>query len=422
MAGGEKVKKRQIIGDNVEAGKNVYFKNIRQNIIDKLYVLKVHPKQTLALSLILLIAIPFTPFIKQAGVNINSQNSQNSHNPSNSNNNTRQNVGNTSNTYITNNHVRNIPSKVVENSGHDKNSPESKKQLEKAEKESTKNPNSALNWANLGDAKRRCGDLNGAVEAYKKAFEINPNLLESKVGLALVEKEKGNISVAVKELKQALKVNKSLKYYQLFISTALSQEAPDYQGLEQYTRQGINSYPYDAFLRLHLVIIMKNQGKDKQEVYNELKKVEENFSTSRGAQVSVATLLIDVFGIYDEAARVIDNSKQLADDCGMLCEASYYYLNAKLAVVTNRVETKEEREAVISSLRNSVRINPKYPVSRELLAILLLKERKASSNISYVSEAEYHLKEAIDLYKQQGVVSKVDELSKVLNTCRNAHH
>ena len=69
------------------------------------------------------------------------------------------------------------------------------------------NPSNYDIWVYLGIAKRRLGDLDGAIECFKNASELNISMLEAWGLLTTTLIDKGNINMAKEMIEKACRIN-----------------------------------------------------------------------------------------------------------------------------------------------------------------------------------------------------------------------
>ncbi|BAZ24509.1 hypothetical protein NIES4073_54040 [Kalymmatonema gypsitolerans NIES-4073] len=160
------------------------------------------------------------------------------------------------------------------------------------EKEVEKNPNSALAYTNLGEAKRRAGDLEDAAKAHEKALQLNPNLVEAKLGQALVEQDKGNTAQAKQEIQDVLARGDVAAAYYYLGEIFWKQKPRDLQSAEAAYRKAVELEPKNIEYKISFAVTLAMLDKFEKALL-EIKEVIRIKPNSKMAYLYLGNILID---------------------------------------------------------------------------------------------------------------------------------
>jgi tetratricopeptide (TPR) repeat protein len=124
-------------------------------------------------------------------------------------------------------------------------------------------PSSAQNHNNLGDLYGRRGELDKAVEHFKKAIELQPNYGDAYHNLANTYGQMGKIELAIENYQKALEFNPGLwQSDQNLAAIYFNQEKFDLAA--QHQEKAVTLNPQNASLHYNLAVIYQKLGENEK--------------------------------------------------------------------------------------------------------------------------------------------------------------
>jgi tetratricopeptide (TPR) repeat protein len=175
----------------------------------------------------------------------------------------------------------------------------------------TKNPDSWLGRNNLGDALLQKGQVDEALEQFKKALEIYPNYLEARYNLGNALLQKGQLGEAIAQYDKALEINPDSAETRHNLGNALLQEGRLDEAIAQYDK-ALEINPKYAEIRYNLgnALLQKGQLDEAIAQYN---KAVEISPDSAGARNNLGNALLQK-GRLDEAIAQYDKALEINPD------------------------------------------------------------------------------------------------------------
>jgi tetratricopeptide (TPR) repeat protein len=282
------------------------------------------------------------------------------------------------------------------------------------QKEVEKNPNSAVAYTNLGEAKRRAGDLEDAAKAHKKALQLNPNLVEAKLGQALVEQDKGNTAQAKQEIQDALKREDIAAAYYYLGDIFWKQKPPDYQSAEAAWRKAVELEPKNIEYKIDLATVLSQLVDKDEEALLEIKEAIRLNPNSKKAYIILGIILAEQNKL-DDAMSAFRTVLKLGDN---IFFDSYAY--AGLGLLLNE---QGNTDAAITKYKKAISINDYNAFNHKLLGEILVSQGISSGQANKIEEGVIELKKASELYRVFNDTDEADEIDneidKVINSLKN---
>jgi len=127
-------------------------------------------------------------------------------------------------------------------------------------------PENPLAHSNLGDALKEEGDLDGAIDEYRKALRLDFLNAEDHAELGAAYYKKGMFDNSINELKLALKLDPNMQFARRYLGAAFGEKGLYKESIRYYT-EAIRINPKDQEAYHNLGITYAKMGK-----YNEAKK------------------------------------------------------------------------------------------------------------------------------------------------------
>jgi len=114
-------------------------------------------------------------------------------------------------------------------------------------------------WDNLGDALKQQGDIDGAIEAYRKQIEVKPDHPWAWNGLGIALAEQGDIDGAIKAYRKQIEIKPDHEHAWNGLGIALAEQG-DIDGAIKAYRKQIEVKPDHEHAWYNLAIALKEQG------------------------------------------------------------------------------------------------------------------------------------------------------------------
>ncbi len=183
------------------------------------------------------------------------------------------------------------------------------------------------------------GNIQGAYNAYQKAFEAAPNNTDALNGMGVISLQIGKLGLAEKFLSRAAELNK-----------------------------------YEPLLQNNLALVKQRQGKDQEAVMAFNRAIELNPHYVQ-AMNNLGSLYINS-GKFTEAALILENALQVKPD--------YANAHSNLGIALNKLERHEE---AIAAFKEALKYSPSNPNTYASMAVTCNDLGEQEQAISYARKA-----------------------------------
>ena len=256
----------------------------------------------------------------------------------------------------------------------------------------------------MGNALKRKGDLEAAINSYKKAASVNPDYAEAHKNMGHALKAKGDLQAAIKSYKQAIQINPDYDEAYNNMGNALECQGDTEAAIESY-KQALKINPNCAVYYYNMGNVLKDKGNLKAAI-NSYKKA------------------LEINPDYVEAHNNMGLALNNTGDSEAAIESYSHVLKIEpcYALAYNNMgkalQIKGDSEAALESYEHSLRINPDYLEPHYNLGMLLLENSqygKAAEHftLSGSENSGYYLLRC--LYLQDEKTSFYDHLDHFIN-------
>ena len=234
------------------------------------------------------------------------------------------------------------------------------------------NPNFADAYNNMGNLWAHTGDLKAAINCYEQAIKINPNFAAAYNNLGLSLMEQGAAELAINSYKQAIKIKPNHAQAYSNLGNALNSQGDKKAAIDSY-KQAIKIKPNHADAYNNMGNVLRSQG-DATSALASYKKVLEINPAHAGVHNNIGLAHIDE---GDAVAAVISYKEAINID------PAYAEAHSNMGMA---LQIEGELEAAIASYKQAIHLNPSH--------------NGAYNNMGNAQRDKGDLDAALDSYKQ----------------------
>ena len=239
----------------------------------------------------------------------------------------------------------------------------------------------------LGLVKRRAGDLDGAMEMFKRVPPEHERYLDARLQIAGIYERRREYAQALDEA-NALRARAPSRQLDLYVAS-LRAKSGDFDGAVAFLRQLLEQSPGDEELLYNLGVLHGEAGHP-PEAMAYMQQVLEKNPNHPGALNYVGYSLAESGAELDRAEKMINKALEQKPDDGYITDSLgwVYYMRARPLVQAGRVDAgRAMAERAIRELEKAAELTGGDPVISEHLgdAYLLLDDRQRA--LSFYEEA-----------------------------------